>query len=92
MSADNEIAVVMFKDGSYRVAEIRGCPDMNEISSFLKNYYGDFAKQEFKDGASAFCYADDLLEKREETGGYVEYGITFYGNPDILNFVDYKPS
>lgn len=84
MSADNEVAVVKFPDNSYRVAEISGCPDMND-DWFITAYYESFNKSFFNSYQDAMNHAHLLEEKL-----YIcEYGITFYEAKK--SFEEYNP-
>jgi RNA polymerase-binding transcription factor DksA len=80
MSADNEVAVVKFPDGTYRVGEIRGCPDYNEqaIAGFLVAFQDEFDKAMFTTSEQADDYAEQLAQQIEEQYGYLEYGVTQY--------------
>lgn len=77
MSADNEIAVVRFPDGNFRVVEIRGCPDATDYS-FLASFNQQFQEAQIHTSQANALQAAEELCLEIEKDGYVEYGITLW--------------
>lgn len=78
MSADNEIAVIKFRD-KWAVGMVYGCPDKNTITRCLPR--GERFNQEFTlfDGEEvADNFAREMLENCDKADYWVEYGLTGY--------------
>lgn len=84
MSADNEIAIVLFPNHEYRVAEIRGCPNQND-TSFIRDFYNEFEKNSFASEDDAVNFATNLAANIDT----LEYGINVWSA--YQNFESYKP-
>lgn len=91
MSADNEIAIVEFPDNTFRVAEIRGCPDNDDNYQwtwFITAYYQEFDKNVFQTEDEALHFAMNL----EVETGFVEYGITTWKAPKKFEEYQKRPT
>lgn len=83
LSADNEIAVVRFPDGTFRAAMIQGCPSPGEQEIFLRDYYPQFSQHVFT-YESALAWAEAQVEAT-----FVEYGTSLWTAEH--NFEAYQP-
>lgn len=77
MSADNEIAIINFKN-KIAVGEVRGCPTESTILNYIAKdgptFVEDFRLFEYGDSEPASDYAINLLDSYS----FVEYGINEY--------------
>lgn len=89
MSADNCLAILATSDGQYRVADIHmiwlNDDHRLERLMFWAEHF-NFSPV-FTDAEKAGDYADELHDKLEDQGHFIEYGIEEYSIP--MTFADF---
>ena len=89
MSADNEIAIVKFPNGKYRIAEIHGCPGKDDLEWILTAFSKDFKEsEEYATYELAYKQAE-IMEQIIEASGYLEYGFSDWESKEPLeSYID----